>query len=122
MVEASISGTNIVSESSFGVLAAKTTGYVNPPSTDNFIFTFADPESVLVLFTVHITVCADPFAHPRLSSACDVTANGPAAAVTVTTIASVLVCAIPSAALSRPVSVKFIVFAIEETDSQLVVS
>src|SRR5262245_12048627 len=49
------------SEPSFAVLAAKTTGYVWPPSDDRLIFTFAVPmgaRSVPALSQV--TVCAEP--------------------------------------------------------------
>ena len=50
-----------LSEPSFGVLAARTSGYVRPPSVDMLIATFevlVGGRSVFALF--HRTVCTDP--------------------------------------------------------------
>ena len=58
---AGASGTVIISEPSFGVLAASTVSKFNPPSVDNSMFTF----EVLIPFAVvpatsHVIVSFDP--------------------------------------------------------------
>ena len=54
----------IVAEPSFGSLASSTIGYVNPPSVDNLISTFAQLTGDAVVFaTSHVIVLLSPALH-----------------------------------------------------------
>ena len=83
----------IVSNSvpSFGILAANTVGKVCPPSVDKDIFTLAQlTGAAVVLATDHVIVCDEPPAQDTAVLGA-VTAKGPDAALTVTTISVKLV-------------------------------
>ena len=83
----------IVSNSvpSFGVLAANIVGKVCPPSVDKDIFTLAQlTGAAVVLATDHVIVCDEPPAQDTAVLG-TVTAKGPDAALTVTTISVKLV-------------------------------
>jgi len=100
-------GTVIVWVPSLDVLAASTIGNVFPPFVDIDIFTFAQltgpPE---VFATFQVTVCCVPPVQV-VAPLGDVTTKGPAAEVTLSTIASELTPP-PAARLSRAVTRKFI--------------
>ena len=71
---------------SFGVLATRTVGKVNPPSVDNRIFTLAQfTGAAVVLATAHVTVCDEPPSHETFVFGI-VTWKGPEVLVTVTAI------------------------------------
>ena len=75
-----------VSVPSFAVLADNTVGNVCPPSVDKDIFTLAQlTGEAVVLATDHVIACAEPPAHDTAVLGA-VTAKGPDAALTVTTI------------------------------------
>lgn len=77
-----------VSVPSFGVLSAKTTGNVSPPSNDIEILTFAALTGAAVVFaTSHVIVCDDPPAYVTFVLGA-VTLNGPAVLLTFTTVSA----------------------------------
>ena len=83
-VAVSVFGRVTTSDSSFGVVAASTVGYVWPPSVESEISTSAvetGGTSVLALF--HVTVCCEPGGYVTPVSG-EVTRNGPAVAASVT--------------------------------------
>ena len=91
-VVVAVFGIVITSDPSFAVLADKTVGNVWPPSVDKEILTFAQlTGAAVVLATDHVIVCDDP---PTYDTAVlgAVTAKGPEAALTVTTISAKFVC------------------------------
>jgi hypothetical protein len=120
-----VAGTVTTCDPSFAVEAAKTVGNVFPPSVDNKIFTaeqFTDPP--LVPFTFHVTVAEPPALHVTFVFG-DVTWNGPAVLVTVTTTSVKAVWPTATGAvelygwLSRTVSLKFNVLDTELNASML---
>jgi hypothetical protein len=110
---------------SFGVLDVNTVGKVWPPSVDKDIFTFAQLMGErLVLFTLHVMVCADPPVHDTAVFGA-VTAKGPAVPFTVTTMSANCVCPTLAGAVERytalslTVKRKFSVLATELSASVL---
>jgi hypothetical protein len=98
-------------EPSFGVPAARTCGYVRPPSAERLIFTLAvDTGGAAVCATSQVTV-ADPPPTTGAPSAWDVTRNGPAAGASVRTVSSLPMPAPPDR-LSRAVTRKFSSFGL----------
>src|SRR5688572_24725715 len=93
---------------SFGVLASSTIGNVLPPSVDKVMRTLAVLTGAAVVdATFQVTVCAEP--EGQLTAVFGaVTANGPAAVVTVTLLLASFVPP-PPARLSRAVTQKVIV-------------
>jgi hypothetical protein len=85
-VVVAVFGMTNASVPSFGVLAASTVGNVCPPSVDKDIFTLAQlTGAAVVLATAHVIVCVDPPAYDTAVFG-TLTANGPEALLTVTTI------------------------------------
>lgn len=79
-------GITSASDPSLGVLAASTVGKVCPPSVDKDIFTLAQlTGAAVVLATDQVMVCVELPAYDTAVFGA-VTANGPEAALTVTTI------------------------------------
>ena len=78
------------SEPSFGVLAARTCGYVSPPSVDRLIFTSVVPTGGRSVFALsQVTVCVEPPGYVTAVFGA-VTRNGPALAASLSVMSAAL--------------------------------